>query len=218
MKKIGLYLILACSCTTLAAQVQIGIGGMGGVTSYWGDFSNRIISNPDLIFGGLVRYSFNDYYILRVNAGGGYLSGDPNSYSGSLVEKDVTRTPAAFRTFFFNFDAKVEVGFLPYNPFGGRGRQRFSPYYALGIGMFYSKNTPHLQLPVALGVKYRIAYRWTLGLEWVIAKTFVDDIDNWENIRPPQANWFLNNDWLTYFSLNLVFQLFDDRVCRECDH
>jgi hypothetical protein len=219
MKKLALYLILACICVPAAAQIQIGLGGMAAVTTYWGDFNNsRIVANPDLMFGGVLRYSFNDYYNLRINAAGGYLSGDPASFSGTLISQNANQTPAAFRTFFFDLDAKIEFGFLPYNPFGGRGRQRFSPYFALGAGIFYSKNKPHLQLPLALGVKYRIAYRWTLGLEWVVAKTFVDDIDNWENIRSPEASWFLNNDWVTYFGIHLVYQLFDDRVCKDCDH
>jgi hypothetical protein len=219
MKKPILLFTFVCSCTTLAAQEQIGLGAMAGITTYWGDFNNtRIIANPDIMAGALLRYSFNDYYNLRLNAAGGFLRGDPAAYGGASIEQSINKTPQPFRKFFFDVDLRFEVGFLPYNPFGDKGRLRFTPYFAVGAGIFYSKNEPHLQLPLALGIKYRLTYRWTLGLEWVVAKTFTDDIDDWENIRPQNASFFMNNDWVTHLSINLVYQLFDDRICRDCDH
>jgi hypothetical protein len=219
MKKLLSTIIIACSCAAASAQEQIGLGGMAALTTYWGDFNNtRIIANPDIMAGALLRYAFNDYYNLRLNAAGGYISGDPAGYDGSSIEQEINRNPQPFRKFFFDLALRFEVGFLPYNPFGGRGRLRFTPYYALGAGIFYSKNTANFQIPMALGVKYRLTYRWTLGFEWVVAKTFVDDIDDWKNIRPDGATSLMNNDWFTYLSINLVYQIFDDRVCRDCDH
>jgi hypothetical protein len=219
MKKLALHLFLFCSPALILAQEQIGIGAMAGITTYIGDFNNtKLISNPDFLVGGFMRYGFGDYYTLRITAAGGFLSGDPNTYSGALISTNITQTPQAFRTFFFTTDVRYELGFLPYNPFGGKGRLRFSPYFAPGLGILYYKNDVHFMMPFSIGFRYRLLYRWTLGVEWVIAKTFVDDIDNWKNVRSPTSSWFLNNDWVTYFNINLVYQIFDDKICRECDH
>jgi hypothetical protein len=200
------------------AQGQIGVGIMAATTTYLGDFNNSsIFSNNDIMLGGLVRYTWSDFYCLRINAAGGYLQGDPNTYKGSLLTEDVERKPVAFRNFFFDLDARIEIGFLPYDVFAEK-KHRFSPYCSLGIGVLYSKNTPTLQLPVGFGVKYRLTYRLTLGVEWIFAKTFTDDLDGWENIRTSQGFSVMNNDWLTYANIHFVYQLFDDKLCYTCDH
>jgi hypothetical protein len=219
IKRIFFSLLLVILCGRTFAQKQIGVGAMAGITNYIGDFNPGFTNfTPDLMVGGMLRYTLSDFYQLRFNLAGGYVKGDPTAYKGSLISTVTTKEPAAFRNFFFSADARIEFAFMPFDPFASEGKFRFTPYYSLGVGIFNCKNESTLQLPIGIGAKYRLAHRWSLGVEWVFAKTFTDDMDNWVNIRPNNNFTIINDDWLTYININLVFQLLDDRLCFFCNH
>ncbi|MDR3188729.1 MAG: DUF6089 family protein [Prevotellaceae bacterium] len=199
------------------AQKEMSIGGLVGASSYIGDFNpGGVLYKPAAYFGGLIHYDFTEYYSVRVNLGGGTLRGDPAAYKGRLMPNVLQQQAAAFNQRFFDAEARLVVGFLPYEPFEYDPKKRsFAPYFAVGMGMAYSRGAPFLVLPVAVGAKYRVAYRITLGAEWTFRKTFNDNLDGWENVRTSSAATINNNDWISYVGVFLTYQLSDKGCCHE---
>ncbi len=199
------------------AQENLSAGGLVSAAYYMGDFNpGGPMYMPSLYVGGMLSYRFSDYYGLRVNLGGGELRGDPTRYSGRLLSNTPGQTPESFQRFFFDADARFEVGFLAFDPFGRDPKKNaISPYFSLGAGLSYSSGAPYMQLPLALGVKYRPLYRVTLGVEWAFRKTFNDNIDGWENIRTSDARTAGNNDWISYAGFYITYQLADQCLCHD---
>jgi hypothetical protein len=143
---------------------------------------------------------------------------------------------------FVDFNTGVEFGFRPLDPVEHRLNQRFSPYIFLGVGVAILYTDSHAEsedarsasseyprvygatdnnassiqvfhIPVALGFKYSPWKRWTIGAEWQFKKTFNDDIDRFNNIKPSIVNGdkkgsvLLNTDWISYFGVNISYRL-----------
>jgi hypothetical protein len=216
---IPLLLVALAASLSAKAQRDVSIGGLAGASSYAGDFNpDGVMYKPGVYVGGIIHYAITEYYSVRVGLGAGDLRGDPSTYSGRLMANLPHRQPAAFSHRFFDADARLEVGFLPYEPFEYNPKKlSFSPYFALGVGGAYSRGAPFLQLPIAVGAKYRIAYRFTLGAEWTFRKTFNDNLDGWENVRGSSAKTLSlnNNDWISYIGVYLTYQLSDKGCCHE---
>ncbi len=217
MKKVAFAIFLIVSfglIPRVCAQENIGAGGLVSAAYYMGDFNPGVpFYKPSLYVGGIVTYKFSDYYGLRMNVGGGRLRGEPTTYDGFLMSNEPQQERTAFDTYFFDVDARFEVGFLPYDPFASDPkRYSFSPYFSLGAGLGYTKENLYLQLPVSFGIKYRLLYRLTVGVEWAFHKTFSDKIDGWENIRT--SGWTVNNnDWISYVGIYFTYQLADKMLC-----
>ena len=220
MKQVAFAILLAaatCTAPRLHAQENVAAGGLASASFYLGDFNPDVpLYMPSLYVGGLINYSFSDYYSLRVNMGGGELRGDPHTYGGRLMSGSPGQMPIPFRRFFFDVDARIEVNFLPYDPFGyNPDRFAYTPYFSLGAGLGYSGGKPYLQLPVSVGFKYRLFYRVTMGVEWAFRKTFEDNLDGWINIRTTKEGTRNNNDWISYTGVYITYQLTDKIMCQS---
>jgi hypothetical protein len=143
---------------------------------------------------------------------------------------------------FIDFNTGVELGFRPLEPVEHRLNERFSPYIFLGVGIAilytdsYAKNEdarsasslyPRIygtnddnassiqvfHIPIGLGFKYSPWRRWTIGVEWQLKKTFNDDIDRFNNVKPSEINdnkkgsLFMNTDWMSFLGVNIAYRL-----------
>ncbi|MDR2813595.1 MAG: DUF6089 family protein [Prevotellaceae bacterium] len=219
IQRLPIPFLLATLAASLSvkAQKEVSIGGLVSASSYTGDFNpGNVMSSPGVYVGGVIRYAATEYYSLRVGFGGGNLRGNPSAYERRLMSNLPLQKPASFNQRFFDADIRVEIGFAPYEPFGYDPKKfSFSPYFALGVGGAYSRGAPFLQLPIAVGAKYRIVYRFTLGAEWTFRKTFNDSLDGWENVQTSSARTSNNNDWISYIGVYLTYQLSDKGCCHE---
>ncbi|MDR3297493.1 MAG: DUF6089 family protein [Prevotellaceae bacterium] len=213
--------LLLLSVSATRAQENIGVGGMVGTSFYLGDLNPSLpFYKPGLYVGGFVHYAFTEYYGLRVSMGGGNFRGvapaDPASYLDNyrLMANTPNQMATSFNQSYLHLDARFEMGFLPYDPLDHNAdRNNIAPYYAVGVGFAYCNGSPFVQLPLSIGVKYRVAFRFTLGAEWTFCKTFNDRLDGWENIRPASTLPLSNSDWISYFGLHLTYQLGSKELC-----
>ena len=220
MKKVAIAILLvvaACVAPRSYAQENVAAGGLASASYYMGDFNpSTPLYMPSIYVGGLVNYIMSDYYSLRINMGGGELRGDPFTYKGNLMSNSPGQMPISFRRFFFDVDARIEVGFLPYDPFGYNPKKfAYTPYFSLGAGLGYSGGNPYFQLPVSVGFKYRLHDRITLGVEWCFRKTFDDNLDGWVSIRTSEGGTANNNDWISYAGIYITYQLADKILCQS---
>jgi hypothetical protein len=143
---------------------------------------------------------------------------------------------------FIDFNTGVEFGFRPLEPVEHRLGQRFSPYLFLGIGVTIAYADPNAKsedarsasslhprvygtndsnsgtiqafnIPIGIGFKYSPWKRWTIGAEWQFKKTFNDDIDRFNNVKPNEINnnkegsLFMNTDWISFFGASISYRL-----------
>ncbi|MDR1582214.1 MAG: DUF6089 family protein [Prevotellaceae bacterium] len=143
---------------------------------------------------------------------------------------------------FIDFNTGIEFGFRPLDPVVHRINERFAPYIFLGIGLtilyadsnaktddarsassiyprIYGSNDANsgiietFNIPIGIGFKYSPRERWTVGAEWQIRKTFSDDIDRFNNIKPSDINnnkkgsIFMNTDWMSYLGVSFSYRL-----------
>jgi hypothetical protein len=147
-----------------------------------------------------------------------------------------------FNRNFIDFNTGIELGFRPFEPVMHRMSEKFAPYLFLGIGVtiayadsyasaddarsasslhprIYGTNddnsgtTQAFNIPIGLGFKYSPWKRWTLSAEWQFKKTFSDDIDRFNNVKPSEINnnekgsLFMNTDWISFLGVSLTYRL-----------
>ena len=99
------------------------------------------------------------------------------------------------------------------------------PYYLVGIGLTYApkpvENVFALNIPVGVGLRYKLAERVNLGLEWTMRFTSSDKLDvtganSVTTLNDPfqiKGKGLKNKDSYSFTMLYLTFDIF----ARPCD-
>lgn len=101
------------------------------------------------------------------------------------------------------------------------GAQRLTPYIFLGLGMtFASGNEANssvaANVPIGLGVKYKIGQRMNLGLEWGIHVSTSDELDGMKDPYGIKSSGiFKNTD--CYSSLRATLTYSFSAKCKTCN-
>ncbi|SDB95860.1 type IX secretion system protein PorG [Williamwhitmania taraxaci] len=203
---VSIFLILSLWAVS---QNKTDIGFRLGATYYIGDYNESLpFSSPSFAGGGFIKYNFNDYYAARFGLSGGSYTGSYNASAGYLPAAG-----GAFSSLIIDGCAAFEVNFLPFSPLASKGK-RMSPFTSIGIGVSYDNGQIIPVIPLSIGVKYRPAPRWTVGVEWILTKTFSDKMDGYTNLTDQKKTIFHNNDWYSVAGLFITFRLLNNRtVC-----
>ena len=197
-------------------EYKLELGGGIGMVSYQGDFSSGLFKNLQPMFTVLAKYRFDPRRALALNVSYGQLKGS---------SKDVKTYYPLTTT--YDFKSKVaDVGLrLEYNfwPFGTgyeyRGAKRLTPYVAIGLGMTIAKaegkSATGVNMPIGVGVKYKMGDRLNLAAEWAMHFTSSDELDG---IKDPygikSSGLFKNTDCYSHLRLSLSYDLW--AKCRTC--
>lgn len=197
-------------------EYKLELGGGIGMVSYQGDFSSGLFKNLQPMFTVLAKYRFDPRRAVALNVSYGQLKGS---------SKDVKTYYPLTTT--YDFKSKVaDVGLrLEYNfwPFGTgyeyRGAKRLTPYVAIGLGMTIAKaegkSATGVNMPIGVGVKYKMGDRLNLAAEWAMHFTSSDELDG---IKDPygikSSGLFKNTDCYSHLRLSLSYDLW--AKCRTC--
>ncbi len=207
MRKLFVVSILLLLSLWTFSQNKIDIGFRLGATYYIGDYNESIpFASPNFAGGGIVKYSFNDYYSARIGVNAGYYAGSHNSSVGYLPAEG-----GAFSSMIIDGSAAFEVNFLPYDPLAFK-EKRVTPFITIGVGASYGSGQFKPVVPMSLGFKYRPSYRWTIGAEWLLTKTFSDNMDGYTNLSDQKKTIIHNNDWYSVAGLFITFRLLNNRI------
>jgi hypothetical protein len=257
----SLILLLCAASLVVQAQTrkrnfrQRELGFFGGGSYYIGDINTRrhiLESHPA---GGIYfRYETNYRYAFRFGVSHGSISGnDATSGEPDQVERNIN-----FRTNITDVHALAEFNFVEYRIsndryrftffiFAGLAGYYFNPKSDLGNGNGYvamrpyhieGKNYPKLQIsvPFGVGIKWNVAEKVGMGLEWGPRRTFTDYLDDVSGPYPEMSNTDggiidrttnssavpgamrgnpTTRDWYFYYGLTLNFKLPDPhRACH----
>lgn len=223
MNRVLSFIVLFLTAVQMNAQddleYRMEIGAGIGVVSYEGDFNGNILKDMQPIGSLIARRVINPYMAIRLSANYGKLKGssaDVRTYYPQYQEKSYE-----FDRNLVDVSLTYEYNFWPYGTgHDYRGAKPLTPFIFGGVGATYVKgNDDHAftaNIPLGVGLKYKVAERVNVGLEWGIHFSFSDKLDGVEDPYGIQSSGlFKNTDCYSAFQVSLTYNF--SPKCRTCN-
>lgn len=219
LKRVFFSFLLSIVTIGLSAQedpeYRAELGGGIGVVAYEGDFNGNLFKNMQPMMTLIGRYKFNPRMAIAMNVSYGKIKGsskDVKTYYPTLVKEE-------FNHGLLDAGFKYEYNFWPFGTGKEyRGAKRLTPYIGIGVGVTFvkpEKTEVAMNLPIGAGVKYKVADRMNLALEWVMHITTSDMLDGVKDPYGIQSSGlFKNTDCYSHLQLSLTYDIW--AKCRTC--
>lgn len=224
MRKGLVTLLMLCATLTASAQQDdeylMEIGGGVGMVAYQGDFNGKITSGMQPAGAIVWRRLLNPYMGFRVTGMMGKLKGDATRVE--TYYPDETTRAYSFDRSLTDVSVTYEYNFWPYGTGRDyRGAKRITPFVFGGIGATYvsggEKKVFTANVPIGLGIKYKLKERLNVGLEWSMHFSLSDELDGMADpygIKSSGA--FKNTDCYSGLMLTLTYSF--KSKCRTCNN
>ncbi len=220
-----LVFLLIMSLWSVSAKGQdyrYEIGGMAGTSFYMGDANKtKLYQNVYPSLGAIFRYNKDFRWSLKTNLVIGKVGGDTKKSDNVFPFAQTT----SFERLFYELGGQVEFNFFNYsNDYAYLNTTKFTPYVFTGIGFTYAaggKSFFDANIPLGIGMKYKIKERFNLGFEFSFRRLFRDDFDVTQkegfNLDDPydiKSGPVKNKDWYSLTMITLTWD-FGPR-CKDC--
>ena len=222
-KLLTLIAVLTVAAISTKAQddpeYRMEIGGGVGINGYLGDFNGNITKNLQPMATLLARYVFNPYMGLRMNVSYGTMKG--SSADVQTYYPDYARTPYTFKNGLYDVCLTYEYNFWPYGTGRDyRGAKRLTPFLFGGIGATHvsggGQTAFTANIPIGIGLKYKVAERVNVGVEWTMHFSLSDKLDG---VADPygieSSGLFKNTDCYSALLVTLSYSF--SAKCRTCN-
>lgn len=223
MRNIVSILICLMTVAQVSAQedpmyrMEIGVGG--GMVNYLGDFNGNVTKDMQPMGSIVFRRNFNPFIGIEANLGYGKLKG--SSADVETYYPDYAETPYEFDNTVVDLSVVFAYNFWPYGTGRDyRGAKRLTPFIYGGLGGTYVKGDPDntftANLPIGLGLKYKLAQRVNLSLQWTMHFSLSDKLDNIEDpYFVKSSGIFKNTDCYSVLQLTLTYSF--SEKCSTCN-
>lgn len=223
MRKATLLLLMLAAMLNMNAQTDdeylMEIGGGVGFLGYLGDYNNVLTRDLQPMATLLVRRNLNPYMGLRLAASFGKLKGDERDVKTVYPSTGVT--PYSFSRTLTDVSLTYEYNFWPYGT--GRdyyGAKRLTPFVFLGLGGTYAggdgSSVFTANVPIGLGLKYKVGQRINVGVEWAIHFSMSDKLDGRNDpYGITSSGMFKNTDCYSVLQLTLSYSFMPK--CTTCN-
>ena len=201
-------------------KMEIGVGA--GMVSYEGDFNGSIVKNMQPSASLILRRIFNPYMGVKLDVMYGKLKG--SSADVKTYYPGYDDNPIEFSNTLLDAGLTFEYNFWPYGTGREyRGAKRLTPFVFLGIGATYvtggGENAFTANVPIGLGVKYKIGKRLNLGLEWAMHFSLSYKLDGVEDPYGIESSGvFKNTDCYSALKLTLTYSFMPKcKICNKDD-
>lgn len=230
--------LVTCSAVAAAQdgdllQYQQEIGGGIGLMNYIGDANGSPFRRPGLAISGIWRRNLNQRMVIKANLGMGHISGDTKGSflpadPNSLTPEGGQPTAVSFSRNLMDMGAQFEFNFLGYGLGQAyKGLYRWTPYVLAGAGLTFGfggggKFAGGLNIPMGVGVKYKIRPRLNVGFEWTFRFTTCDKLDDsghrtkLDDPLGVQSGTFKNKDCYTMALIMLTYDI--SPKYRKCNN
>jgi len=193
---IGLMLILYQELM-LAQAYRMELGIMGGGATYIGDANTGLVNHIEPTISLLGRYNLGSRFALKADLGLSKLSGSTvgksDNYPNGVefdFENPIVDGSLQFEFNFYEFGAPAYI----------QGASNISPYIGAGIGLIgYEAEDYKLtaELPICVGLKYKLPNRFNIGVELSWRMSFTDKLDYSKDAGSFQLNdpWLASSSW-----------------------
>ena len=197
------------------------VGGGLGIMGYLGDYNNMLTRDLQPMMTVFVRRNLNAYMALRLDASIGTLKG--NERDVRTVYPSSSASPYHFSNKLTDVSLMYEYNFWPYGTGREyRGAQRLTPFVFGGLGATYvqikngaKKSAFSANVPIGIGVKYKLGERTNIGLEWAMHFCLSDELDGQKDPYDIKSNGaFKNTDCYSTLQLTVTYSFM--AKCRTC--
>lgn len=203
------------------ASYKFDAGVHIGMSGYLGDANeSSIFKYPGYSAGISFRYLPNSRWAIR-----GILT--TASLSGNTLDHE-DKFPGGvnyeFSSKIYDLSARCEFNFFNYG-IGEtyRKMRRISPYISLGIGSTYATGeNGHsdfaINIPMGVGVKYKLKQRLNLGLEFSMTKVLSDNVDSkaLSDLYEIKSSMLKNTDWYSQIVFSITYEF--GKRCETCHY
>ena len=217
-----LLLVMMLSPVAMSAQgdveYRMEVGAGAGLLSYEGDYNGSIFKGAQPMASVMVRRIINPYHGFRLDLGVGKLKG--SSKNAETYYPGTQEIPYEFSNTAVDLSATYEYNFWPYGTGRDyRGAKRLTPFIAIGLGLTFAKAKPDnvftANLPLGVGVKYKLADRLNLGVEWLVHFSLSDKLDGSPDpYSIKSSGLFKNTDCYSALQVSVTYSFM--AKCRTC--
>lgn len=199
---------------------RFDIGGGVGMTGYLGDANtSNLLKHPGWDAQLFLRYIGNPRWAFKSNLYVGSLSGNSADMTNVFPGGETFK----FSTTFYELGEVAEFNFFNF----GMGEtyrklKRISPYIAAGLGLTVwttdGKAHAGLNIPLGVGLKYKVNERVNLGFEFLMKKVFSDKLDG-NHLADPlgiKSSFVKNTDWYSTMSFTISYEF--SKRCAVCHY
>ena len=199
-------------------EYRMEVGGGVGMMGYLGDFNSNLTKNLEPMASVLLRNNLNPYMGFKAAFSYGKMKG--SSTNDETYYPEFADHEYKFDNMLLDLNVTYEYNFWPYGTGRDyRGAKRLTPYILLGLGGTFvkteEKNVVTANVPLGLGIKYKIGARTNVGLEWAMYFTLSDELDG---VKDPywttSSGAFKNTDCYSTLQLTLSYSFM--AKCRTC--
>lgn len=227
----AMFLIMASLCAPLATanaqsepEYLMEIGAGVGMMSYEGDFNGSIVKNMQPAASLVLRRLFNPRQGLKFALGYGKMKGSSadtrTAYPNIGTQADATDPAYSFNNSLVDLNVTYEYNFWPYGTGRDyRGAKRITPFVFTGLGATYVSGADNsvmtMNVPLGVGVKYKIGQRVNLNLDWTMHFSMSDKLDGMKDpYLVETSGLFKNADCYSALTLTLTYSF--KEKCRVC--
>lgn len=219
LHSIAIALVALFSACTLQAQeleYALELGAMAGPGFYMGDANLNGFYKDVTMAGGLMgRYNLNPRMALKFDLAYGKVKGDASKGANKYPTKEGQQWN--FNNQVFDLGCQYELNFFGYGMGNGyKGHKRLTPYIQLGLGFTAGKDVVTMNIPLGVGLKYKIKPRLNAGLDWSMRFSMSDKLDGIEDPYRTKSGFMKNKD---SYSWTMVYISYD--LCpkyRKCNN
>lgn len=204
------------------AVYRLELGGGVGVGSMLNDCNAQLMGNSSVAATLIARFPLNPRMAIKTSLGLLQSKGDvadvKQFYPAATNGATQQTMNFAYDGSVFDLSVMYELHFLPYGFLPTyMGYSRIVPYLQMGLGATYSGISQRgaFNVPLGLGVKYKLARRWNLGLDWRIHFTTSDVLEGLDAPMKIKSSGFKNKDHYSQLLLTLTYDL--NPKCPTCN-
>lgn len=226
INKIVFCLLMFPLCGAMAQdEYTWEIGGALGGSFYMGDANSSALYKNTGVAGGFVaRYLLNPRMAIKGNLIAGRISGNTEDIDNVYPRGE----QVAFKRTVLDLGAQFEYNFWGYGEGNNyRGDRRFTPYILGGLGFTFApkpaKNVFTMNIPLGMGVKYKVASRINIGCEFTMRFSLSDKLDVTQRdglqLNDPyqiKGKGWKNKDSYSYTVFFVTYDLFPK--CKDCNN
>ena len=210
-------------------EYRMEIGGGVGLTAYEGDFNGSLLKGMKPRGALLAKYKMNPRMAWAAQLSIGQLKGSSKDVKTWYPEWN--DNPVEFTTSVTDLSVRYEYNFWPFGT--GKeylGAKPLTPFFTLGAGLLFTgkpkltsavppvaepESAVAFQVPVGLGVKYKLRDRLNLTAEWVMHFSGTDKLDG---VADPygikSSGLFKNTDCYSVLQVSLTYDFW--AKCKTC--
>lgn len=228
MVRYPILILLLFTSTCLFAQddddtwYRLELGASVGMGYALNDGNSALFGNGKMAAGVIARFPLSPRMAIKANLNylkiEGDVSGAKNFYPATSGTASPERLTYSFSGALYDLSALYELHFLPYGYLPTyMGYHKLVPYLQIGLGVAYGDIDKSIgfTIPMGVGVKYKVARRWNLGLDWRMNFTTNDGFDGLEAPMGVPSSGFKNKDHYSTLLFSVTYDL--SPKCPTCN-